>query len=151
MEMKDVLRIYNQYNRIHNQFSVIKRKFIYENNGNPLYPAEMHVLTIISSNPSYTVSDIADALYITRSAASQIVKKLCSKGFLNKSRSRENERVVNLTISESGSDAVSFFMSNQNSAFGEMLAEIKHLSDKEIDIIELFLTKLEKMYDKKLN
>ncbi len=144
------MRLYNQFNRIHNQFSVVKRKFIYENDGNPLYPAEMHVLTIISSNPTYTISDIAEALYISRSAASQIVKKLTIKEFLIKHRSKDNERVVNLIVSEDGSQAVKYFINNQDSAFREMLKEMDILSDKDIETIELFLTTLEKMYDKKL-
>ncbi len=150
MQKLDIMRIYNQFNRIHNQFSVVKRKFIYENAGNPLYPAEMHVLTIVSSNPAYTVSDIAEALYISRSAASQIVKKLTIKGFLIKHRSKDNERIVNLIISESGSQAVKYFIDNQDSAFGEMLKEMNILSDKDIETIELFLSTLEKMYEKKL-
>lgn len=150
MHKKDILQIYNKFNRIQNQYNVVRRNFVFNKDGNSIYPSEMQVLTIIKNNPKYTVSDISKALYISKSAASQLVKKLSAKGYLNKTRSSVNERFVLLEITKSGLEIIEEFLINRSTTFGEMVEEFNAFSDKEVSTIYNFLNKLENMFDKKL-
>ena len=115
-----------------------------------LYPAEIQVLCLIHTSPELTVTDIASKLSITKSAASQSVKKLCSKNMLQKYRCKENERIVILKNTEQGKRVVEDFFSTQTQVFGEFVKEFSSTPDKELDTIRQFLTRLEDMFDKKL-
>ncbi len=151
MENKDQQELYNQFIRIHNKFSVIKkRKTVDVCNDANLYPAEMQVLCLFNTHSELTVTDIALNLSITLSAASQLVKKLCSKNMLRKYRSEENERIVILKTTDQGKLAVKNFFNNETHAFGELAKELASISDKELETILFFLNKLEEMFDKKL-
>ncbi|MGL1890897.1 MAG: MarR family transcriptional regulator [Spirochaetaceae bacterium] len=150
MANSKIIDIYNQYHRIHNQFSIIKRKSIIKYNDTTLFPAEMHLLTVINNNPSFTISEIASHLYITNSAASQIVKKLYAKGLLDKKRNIENERVVILSPTKSGKEAINYFMNSQESALGELLKEMTEFTPDQVETVGTFLSKMEEIYIKKL-
>jgi DNA-binding MarR family transcriptional regulator len=149
MKNNDKIELYNQFIRIHNKFALIKRKQIYVSNTANVHPAEMQVLCLVNSS-KLTVTDIASNLSITKSAASQLVKKLCSKNMLQKFRSEENERFVVLKVTDKGKTAVDDFFDNESHVFGEMAKEFSSISNQELKIIGLFLTKLEEMFDKKL-
>lgn len=149
MKNRDQQELYNQFIRIHNKFTLIKRKNVDVCNTN-LYPAEMQVLCLFNTHAELTVTDIALNLSITKSAASQLVKKLCSKNMLQKYRSGENERIVILKTTDQGKIAVENFFSNENHAFGELAKEFSSIPEKELETILLFLSKLEDMFDKKL-
>ena len=148
---RDQQELYNQFIRIHNKFTIIKKRKTFDAcNSVNLYPAEMQVLCLFNTHSELTVSDIALNLSITKSAASQLVKKLCSKNMLQKYRSEENERIVILKTTDQGKMAVANFFNNETHAFGELAKEFSSISDKELETIYFFLNKLEEMFDKKL-
>lgn len=151
MENKDLQELYNQFIRVNNKFTTIKkRKTVDVCNNTNLYPSEMQVLCLFITHSELTVTDIAFDLSITKSAASQLVKKLCSKNMLQKYRSEENERIVILKTTAQGMLAVENFFNNSSHAFGELAKEFSLISDKELETILFFLNKLEEMFDKKL-
>lgn len=69
---------------------------------------------------------------------------------LHKNRSKENERIVILNITDQGKTAVENLFHNETYAFGELANEFSSISDKELETILLFLNKVEEMFDKKL-
>ena len=150
MEQEKLLQLYNQFNRIHNQFSAVKRTLICTDNAEPLHPAEMQVLGVIHGHRNYSVTDIAKHLYMTKSAVSQVVKKLSGKGFVEKLRDPENERSILLSLTEMGESAVANFMGNESSALGDMIALFATFSEAESDAIAHFLHELDTMLDRKL-
>ena len=150
MEQKDILKIYNKFNRVQNQYSVVQRSFVFNKDNNTIYPSEMQVLTTLKNNPDYSVSDISESLYISKSAASQLAKKLSIKGYLNKTRDRVNERFVLLEITKAGLELIDDFIKSRTTSFGEMVDEFKSLSESEVSTIYKFLDTLESMFDKKL-
>lgn len=151
MKNRDQQELYNHFIRIHNKFSVIKKRNTVDicNDAN-LYPAEMQVLCLFNTHTELTVTDIALKLFITKSAASQLVKKLCSKNMLHKYRSEENERTVILKTTDLGNLAVENFFNNETHAFKELTKGLASISDKELGTILSFFSILEEMFDKKL-
>ena len=150
MKNKEQMELYNQFIRIHNKFTIIKKKNVEVCNNINLYPAEMQVLCLVNTNSELTITEIASILSITKSAASQLVKKLCSKNMLLKYRNKDNERIVILKTTEQGKITVENFFNNETQVFGEMVKEFSSISDTELETIHLFLRKLEEMMDKKL-
>lgn len=69
---------------------------------NILYQAEGEIIDLIAVNPGITITALGTILQKTPSACSQIVRKLRDKGWVRQSRNRENNRLYNLTLTESG-------------------------------------------------
>lgn len=149
MENNEIINVYNQFNRIQNKFDLLKRKPS-DGHCDSLYPAEMQVLCVLYANPEFTITEIASQLYITKSAASQLVKKLYTKEMLQKYRSHNNERVVVLSITEKGKTILDNFFQNETLMFGEMIKEFSSISEDQMNTIKFFLDKVEKMLDKKM-
>ncbi len=150
MDKLRILRFINLFNRIHNQYAAVKRSQSMLSGGERLCPTEIHVLVLISVNEDIRISDIAKRLYVTKSAASQVVKKLTSKKFLKKERVADNERMIRLTLSSKGLTAVEDFIDMEAGVFADFLKDMKTLNSERMETIEGFFIRLEKMFDAKL-
>lgn len=62
----------------------------------------VRILQLIQKEEGVTVRKIADAFQISHNTASEHIKKLEQQGWVMKERSAEDQRVVNLTLSELG-------------------------------------------------
>ena len=67
-----------------------------------LYQVESHMIDCIGRNAGITITKLADDFGKTRSACSQMVKKLRDKGWVEQVRNKENNRVYNLFLTEEG-------------------------------------------------
>lgn len=67
-----------------------------------LYQSEAHIIDLIGEHPEITVTELAAILKKTPSACSQIVRKLRAKGWVEQVRNAENNRIYNLSLTESG-------------------------------------------------
>lgn len=140
----------NQFARIHNQFTAIKRAFICDFDGEQYTPVEMHVLGLLARNAHLTVSDIASLLYITKSAVSQTIKKLVLKGLVQKERDTENERIVKLIITPRGDDAVSRFTAYKMRTYADFFEGFQDMQSADVQVVSSYMNKLEQMFKKKL-
>lgn len=144
------LRLITRFNRIHNLYGSVKKSLTIDCSGIELYPAEMHVLIAVASNPDCSVSELSEMLSITRSAASQLIKKTTAKGLLIKKRDVENERSVHLSITDEGMNAVREFTEREESLFGEFLGQMQAWPDGDIKAVDQFLSMLEEMFIRKI-
>lgn len=150
MDKNRIIDFYTQFNKIQNQFSAVRRNLVDMTCQESVYASEMQVLVLVKQHPGYTVSKIARSLYITNSGASQLVKKLCKKGYLIKVRNIDNEREINIHLTESGEALVATFMSHESRTMGNIITQFERLDDQQMDTIQMFLDALEDMFDKKL-
>ena len=101
---------------------------------NVLYQAEAYVIHEIGKNPYTTATEIAQVLNKTKSACSQIMKKLIQKGLVEQIRNEENRRIFNLVLTKDGEklyqDHIEFNESCKKNTF-EMLSKF---SDEELMI-----------------
>ena len=67
-----------------------------------MYQAEAHLINLIALYPDITITDIANILRKTPSACSQIVRKMRIKGWVEQIRNKDNNRIVNLRLTEEG-------------------------------------------------
>lgn len=73
--------------------------------GTPLFPSEIHMISAVDSLAGVGVTELADALCVTKGAVSQMVAKLVKKGMLVKERDPENKARVLIRTTELGSRA----------------------------------------------
>lgn len=150
MDKNEILEYFNQFSKIHNQYSAVKRKYVKLALDDIIYPSEMQVLCLLHAHPSYSLSDISMNLYMTKSAVSQTLKKLRRKGFIEKKRDPYNERYNILHITDKGNVAVETFLHEESRTFGEMLRFIEEHSKSDMKVIGEFLDLLETIFNKKL-
>lgn len=62
----------------------------------------VRILQLIQKEPDVTVRKVADAFQISHNTSSEHIKKLEQQGWVVKKRSENDQRVVNLTLSEQG-------------------------------------------------
>ncbi len=88
---------------------------------NILYQAEGQIIDFVAIHPGITITELGTLLQKTPSACSQLVRRLRAKGWVEQTRNEENNRLYNLTLTESGKhiyrDHLQFAQSCQDIAF----------------------------------
>ena len=67
-----------------------------------LYQAEAYIVHEIGNTPKITVTELSEKLNKTKSAVSQMVKRLMDKGLVEQTRDTENRRIYHLTLTKDG-------------------------------------------------
>ncbi|CAI8744014.1 MULTISPECIES: MarR family winged helix-turn-helix transcriptional regulator [Bacillus] len=78
-------------------------RYEYEDN---LSHQAIRILQIISRETETTIGKVASELGLSHNTASEHVKRLIQKGFVIKERNKQDERVVNLTLTTEGKEAL---------------------------------------------
>ena len=68
----------------------------------PLTMIEVHTLTYIEDNPGITPSDLVRYWELTKGAISQILSRLCDRGFITKEKAPDNAKTVLLYATDEG-------------------------------------------------
>lgn len=93
-------------------------------------PSQWRVLMLVMRGDEYTVKDIAKALSISSSAATQLVDGLVVNGYVIKKEDANDRRKVSLTLSKTIKDHVGKM---KKRAMGCFLKTFEVLNDKEFD------------------
>ncbi len=93
----------------------------------PLTMIEVHTLTYIEDNPGTTPSDLASYWEKTKGAISQILGRLDERGLIERRRSRQNAKTINLYVTEEG-ERIS--RAHKLYDINDILKTLKHLMEK---------------------
>lgn len=115
--------------------------------GEPLYYSELQVIDAVQNNPRINVTGLANLLGITTGTVSPIVNQLANRGYLTKSRTSDDGRVVRLELTEKG---MVVFKGLQKQAREYAVEYAKEISFGEWAIFNEILVKLEAFVDKKM-
>ena len=74
-------------------------RYEYEDN---LSHQAIRILQIVSREKEITIGKVATELTLSHNTTSEHVKRLIQKGFIIKERNKQDERVVNLTLTKEG-------------------------------------------------
>lgn len=100
--MNDELNyLINTFKKILQAYAVIEKKPKDFGTGDLLYVSEIHTIAIIGENPEINMTQLADAMGVTKGAISQIVQRLLRKRYVAK-YSNKNKKIVNLRLSDKG-------------------------------------------------
>lgn len=87
--------------RMLNQFNEFEKKPLKFNNEQLIYPSEVNALCIINNNSNSNITELAQKLGVTKSAASQVIRKLEKKEIIERGSSH-NHKEVFLKLTHSG-------------------------------------------------
>lgn len=100
---------------------------------NILYQAEGHIIDLIALYPGITITDLGSILRKTPSACSQIVRKLKEKGWVEQSRNKDNNRLYNLTLTESGQKVYQDHLAFNQYCQRETFSLLKEFTEEELE------------------
>jgi len=75
--------------KFHNGMSMLNKKPMDYEIGYPLYKSEIHTIDFIGRHPELNISELAEEMGVTKSAASQIITKLNHKKLILKKRCKK--------------------------------------------------------------
>ncbi len=111
---------------------------------------EAHVIQAIGDNEKIGVTELGNYFGISKSASSQMVSKLDSKGFIKKLRSEENNKEVNLVLTELGQKAYKAHEETHSSDNEYLLAKLSTFSLSQISTLSVMLESIEEIMDERL-
>lgn len=98
---EDLHSMINTFIRILHLYAVIDKKPKDFGTGDLLYVSEIHAIHYIGTNPELNMTQLAEMSGVTKGAISQTVKRLVSKRYVTKYKSK-NKKEINLRLSEKG-------------------------------------------------
>lgn len=139
---------YNQINdylvNIFNRILVIEEMSLRTSQFNDVSLKEMHTIEIIGKRDQVTPSDIARQLMVTLGTVTTSLNKLETKGYVERTRSKTDRRVVYLSLTKKGR-----LLDRLHSKFHKSMVThiIEDLDPAEIDVLTRGLGNLHKFLE----
>ncbi|MFO8102502.1 MAG: MarR family winged helix-turn-helix transcriptional regulator [Dehalococcoidia bacterium] len=115
--------------------------------GERLPLAEIQVIHTVSNAPDITVTELSGQLGLTKGTVSPIVNRLVERGYLTKTRSKQDGRKVKLNLTDKGKTAAEGYEDYAREYVSQYASEI---SFGEWIIVNEILAKLEAFVDTKM-
>ena len=109
MMADETTRQISEYSRILSQLlsDVIEHNYLTEHANGILTKTQFTILKILSISGTYTGSEIADILHISRAAASKNIDKLVRTKYVKRKITMEDRRTMEISLTERGNSFVS--------------------------------------------
>lgn len=131
-----------------NDILIIEQKAIKKEGLKDLSINEVHTIEAIGPYRKRSMSDVAKDLKITIGTLTASINRLVVKGYVKRSRSEEDRRVVNISLTEKGKLAYRI----HEKFHEEMINEaISGLTEEEEEILVRSLEKVNRFFKKRYN
>lgn len=104
MKEKKTAELLNQLMKLTYKFNELEKNPLDFGTGEVLYPSEIHTIDAVG-NRFDTVTAISTEFGITKGAVSQVIIKLCKKGYIEKRRNKEYSKEILLSLTDKGVNA----------------------------------------------
>lgn len=104
---------------------------------------DMHIIEAIGMNESRNMSTVAKAISVTVGTLTIAVNNLVKKGYVRRTRSEEDRRVVLISLSDKGKRA---YLHHKTFHDKMVLAVLKDLNHEETESLTRALAKLQKFF-----
>lgn len=112
-----------------------------------LYPIEIHLLAAINENPGISSQELAAKFFRTKGAISQRIKVLSGYGLVTKSVNKENHRISNLYVTETGKMACGFHSRYETEHYLKYMELLGSFSSDEIETCARIVMSLTRALD----
>jgi DNA-binding MarR family transcriptional regulator len=142
--------VFSRTHRIFYLRSLLEEKPICFAEGVKLTPKEIHTIETIGNHKNINIKEVGDHFGVTKSAASQMVKKLAQKGFVKKVNPPDNNKELQLTLTELGKRAFCVHKKFHAVHANDMLEKLSNFSEEEITATAKVLKAIEDTVRKRL-
>lgn len=108
-------------------------ELLHDYNGVLMYQAESQFIHQIGKNPGITVTELANVFHKTRSACSQLMRRMKEKGWLYQKRNIANNREYNLYLTEEGEKIYSYHKAFESSCYERTAQMLSQFSEEELE------------------
>lgn len=115
-----------------------------------LSSTEIHTVQMVGDVPEINITQLGERFGCTRSAASQMIKKLSAKGLINKQSATDNSREIVLTLTDLGKKAYAAHEQFHEEHLREALKALKVFSVQQISVTSILLDMFERIADGRL-
>ena len=152
METKDdlIMSTVRQFQRVASKYARIEELPIPVGDGVEVTTREAHTIEAVGSRKQMSVTDVANAFGITKSAASQMVSKLCDKGFLDKKQAPHSNKEFQLTLTPLGQQAFDAHARFHGQDREALMERLRGFSLSQIATISVLLEAIGDVMDKRL-
>ena len=120
--------------------SKLRMKDIQMRSGAKLNTAAMSMLNVIDRNPGMSVTDLSKQMNLTKSAVSQMLKKLCALGLTTKNKNDGNGKTVYPELTEAGKMTAAEYREQHERFYLCMTDLLNRYDPNEQELIRRFLT-----------
>lgn len=115
-----------------------------------LSPSEVHVLQAIGESQGRNVTSLAEVLGVTKSAVSQMLKKLDLKGLIRKAQTGEDERDILVFLSETGEKAFAEHQKFHLKHLSKLRDRLSCFSEEDLAVTSRVLAEIERTVDDRI-
>lgn len=116
-----------------------------------LYQSEMHFLQAVGNSPNTTITVIAQQLGKTKSACSQMVRKLKERNLIVQERNQNNNREYYLTLTKKGTEIYHAHEEFDRHCLLRTYESLKDFSDEELQTYIAIQKRLNEVFTKDVN
>ena len=113
-------------------------------------PREIHTIQAIGEHKSLNVKEVGDHFKVTKSAASQMLKKLTENGFIKKTNSPHSNKELQITLTELGKKAFHAHQEFHSKHMNELVKNLNNFSVEEMTTTANFLKVVGTTIEKRL-
>lgn len=125
--------------KLFRNINTIEEKAVREGEHQDITMNDMHVMEAIGLEAAKNMTSVARALEVTTGTLTIAVNSLVKKGYVERSRSEEDRRVVLISLSEKGRKA---FLQHQKFHEDMIASVVEELTEEEQRVLEKALIKL---------
>ncbi|MGD9609994.1 MAG: MarR family winged helix-turn-helix transcriptional regulator [Desulfovibrionaceae bacterium] len=153
METKDdlIMSTVRQFQRVAAKYARIEELPIPVEDGIEVTTREAHTIEAVGNRQQVSVTDVANAFGITKSAASQMVSKLCDKGFLEKKQAPHSNKEFQLTLTPLGRKAFDAHARFHGEDKEALMERLRGYSLSQIATISVLLEAIGEVMDNRLS
>jgi len=111
---------------------------------------EFHAIHIIGKGNNINVTQIAKSFGVTKSAASQMIKKLAKNDFIIKEKSKHSNKELRLTLSKKGWNAFHAHAEFHQDHMDDVAEHLSEMTPAEMRSISKTLSLFEEVIDERL-
>ena len=143
----DFLRLSEKWIRIVNKIDANEKSPRDFGTGDLLHCSEIHTVMAIGKNPSANITSLSENLGISKSAISQMVKKLEKKDLVERWHDEGNRKDIRLLLTPRGKIAYLGHAQHHAKIYAGMYRRLGSLKNSEFDLISHFLSAVEETFD----
>lgn len=102
-------------------------------------PSQMHLLQLVEHSQPVSLKKLADDMRLTPGAITQLVDGLVATEYLQRTSSKEDRRVIVVTLTDIGKEKIGFLKRKKQALLAQVAAELND------DELEVFLRVQQKM------
>ena len=143
----DILQLSETWIRILNKMDAMEKCPRDFGSGDLLHCSEIHTMMAIGRRPDITVTDLAAALGITKSAISQMITRLAGRNLVEKRKNPGNENEILLRLAPRGTIAYHGHEQYHARIYARMQEKLGDLNPEQFRLIAAFLGAIEETAD----